>query len=316
MRIGELLRRHFWIVLANLVAVAAFLHAHALDALVASRPSPDAAALAERPASAGERGHASPLPVSRDLRAAIVATRNVFDSVTGPLREEAEATLSVSGAAKIEDPMDAPQCDGVKVVAIAASADPDWSLASFVPSEAASPVLRRRGGGVAGRTVSFIGWDRVWLIDAKGLCQAAMWTPPKPEAPGGDVHAEKASPGDALKKQVAGGIRRLGPTAFKIDRGVVDQILEHQAALFSGAQVVPDATSGKGGFRVSGLKPDSLLTTLGIQNGDRLEAINGLELTDPEKALEAYARLRNWQHLLLTVNRNGVETNLDYDIEP
>lgn len=77
------------------------------------------------------------------------------------------------------------------------------------------------------------------------------------------------------------------------------------------ARITPDA----GGIHVSGIRAGSLLAALGIQNGDRLESINGFDLTNVEKALEAYARLPTANHLTVSLTRNGRETNLDYDIK-
>jgi hypothetical protein len=37
-----------------------------------------------------------------------------------------------------------------------------------------------------------------------------------------------------------------------------------------------------------GIRPDTLLGTLGLENGDRLQTINGFDMASPEKALEAY----------------------------
>ena len=67
-------------------------------------------------------------------------------------------------------------------LAIAASADPDWSFAAFSGSDNKS-VLRRRGGEVGTKTVKFIGWDRVWMTGAGALCQAEMFKAPESAHP-------------------------------------------------------------------------------------------------------------------------------------
>ena len=59
----------------------------------------------------------------------------------------------------------------------------------------------------------------------------------------------------------------------------------------------------------------TLLGTLGMENGDRLEKINGFDMTSPEKALEAYARLRTANTLTVQVNRRGSNMNIDYNIQ-
>ena len=69
---------------------------------------------------------------------------------------------------------------------------------------------------------------------------------------------------------------------------------------------MPETKDGKVlGIRLFGIRPDTLLGTLGIQNGDRLDAINGFNMGSPEKALEAYARLRTATELDITLNRRG-----------
>jgi general secretion pathway protein C len=97
---------------------------------------------------------------------------------------------------------------------------------------------------------------------------------------------------------------------------VVDKILENQAELMKSARIVPETKDGKVlGIRMFGIRPDTLLGTLGLQNGDRLEAINGFNMGSPEKALEAYARLRTAQNLDVNVNRRGVPVAIAFHIK-
>jgi general secretion pathway protein C len=115
---------------------------------------------------------------------------------------------------------------------------------------------------------------------------------------------------------IAKGIQRVSATEFNIDRGVVDKILENQAELMRQARIVPEQENGKMvGIRLFGVRPDTLLGVLGMENGDRLQTINGFDMTSPEKALEAYARLRTADQLVVQVNRRGQNTNLDYNIK-
>jgi general secretion pathway protein C len=79
---------------------------------------------------------------------------------------------------------------------------------------------------------------------------------------------------------------------------------------------VPEQKDGKVlGIRLFGIRPDTLLGTLGLQNGDRLEAINGFNMGSPEKALEAYARLRTASNLNVKVSRKGAPLSIDYRIK-
>jgi general secretion pathway protein C len=51
-----------------------------------------------------------------------------------------------------------------------------------------------------------------------------------------------------------------------------------------------------------------------MENGDRIESINGLELSSPQQALEAYARLHIAERLRVVINRKGTAREIDYDI--
>jgi general secretion pathway protein C len=119
-----------------------------------------------------------------------------------------------------------------------------------------------------------------------------------------------------LLEQIKSQIQKVSDTEFNIDRSVVDKILENQHELMKTARVVPDTKDGKVlGIRLFGFKPDTLLGTLGLQSGDRLESINGFNMGSPEKALEAYARLRTAPELAITVNRRGAEVSIVHHIK-
>jgi general secretion pathway protein C len=140
---------------------------------------------------------------------------------------------------------------------------------------------------------------------------AATSSAPPPPAP-----PPAAGGASAISADIKNGIQKLSDTEFKIDRGVVDKILENQAELMRQARIVPEQENGKVvGIRLFGVRPDTLLGTLGMENGDRLEKINGFDMTSPESALEAYARLRTADHLTVSLNRHGQATNVDYNIK-
>jgi general secretion pathway protein C len=323
MAIDKLLKRHFWAVILALVALAAFFDAQGIMHVVGASLGADEKQLASPPLTS----RLPPLPASASphaTNAEPILARNPFDSVTGPLNRVPAAEASASTdlpPPDLSDPFNAPDCDGVHVIIIAASADPDWSFAALettAPADKGKSFLRRRGGELGGKTVKFIGWDRVWMTTGSQLCQTQMFKPPAgpsvaaapPPAPMPSGGATPVS--DDIKK----GIQRIGPNEFNVDRSVVDKILENQAELMRQARIVPEQENGKVvGIRLFGVRSDTLLGALGMENGDRLEKINGFDMTSPEKALEAYARLRTADHLTISLNRKGQEQNMDYNIK-
>jgi general secretion pathway protein C len=322
MKLDQILKRYFWAVVGSLVALVAFLHAQAVTQIIGSaRLGLDADQLSAAPAPSVNRGAvaaASP----RNLSAEPILSRNPFDSVTGPLNKPVVPD-EVVAAPDLSDPMHAPHCEGLKVLVIAESADPEWSFAALSTGAGAEAknVLRRKGGEVSGKTVAWIAWDRVWLVSGSTLCQLEMFAPPPPKDAGVAAVVDAGAPpvkesAGSMDADLKKGIQRVSATEFNIDRGVVDKILENQAELMRQARIVPEQENGKMvGIRLFGIRPDTLLGVLGMENGDRLQTINGFDMTSPEKALEAYARLRTADQLTVQVNRRGSNTNIDYNIK-
>lgn len=321
MAVDQLLRKNFWILVLPLVAIAALLNAQAVTQLVGIGLTPDEKALAAPPpvAKVAPSANAS----LRNPSAEPILSRNPFDHVTGSLHPPVvEDSTVASSNVDMSDPWNAPVCDGVKVLVITASSDPDWSFAALSGAGEAKSVLRRRGGEIGGKKIHFVGWDRVWFQSGGSLCQAMLFKQPDLPAPKpaeaapavSSAPAKGGAPG--LDPALAKGIQKVSATEFNIDRGVVDKILENQSELMRQARIVPEQENGKVvGIRLFGVRPDTLLGTLGMENGDRLQTINGFDMASPEKALEAYARLRTADKLTVQVNRRGQNMNLDYNIK-
>ena len=322
------LRRYFAGVILALIAVAAYFQAAGITQLVGSALAPDDKGLAGPPR---ERLHA-PAPASSSpddhaTSARWIMEKNPFDSVTPrPL----DAPPVVDGGSEqaivdLEHTENAPICDGVKALIVVASGDPAWSMAALSAPGATPPTkLVRVGDEIGGgRIVQIIEWNRVVLSLGSAICQMQMFKPSKPAAtaaapaptppppPAPAVGGATPVPADIASK-----IQKVSANEFNVDRQVVDKILENQAELMKSARIVPEQENGKVvGIRLFGIRPDTLLGTLGLENGDRLQSINGFDMASPEKALEAYARLRTADHLTVQVNRRGQNQNIDFNIK-
>jgi general secretion pathway protein C len=162
-------------------------------------------------------------------------------------------------------------------------------------------------------------FDRVWLNGPGGQrCQIRVGgkAPVKGAAPKEAPKDSGAKPKSGVPKEIADKIHKRSETEFDVERSVVDSILENQAELMKSARIVPEKEGDKVvGIRLFGIRPESLLGTLGIENGDRLQSINGFEMGDPQKALEAYTKLRTADRLQVSVNRHGKPVNIDFNIK-
>jgi len=325
--LDPLFRKYFPAIVLFLVAVAAFFQASGANELVGAAfvaTAPSAA-----PFDASRRSTA--VAVIEHPSGEAILKRNPFDSVTGPLDPSAQA-IPVPKPEQLEvtDPLAATQCDGVSVVIVTESHDPLWSVAALQGAGEPRPRMRRVGDDVSGRKVEFIGYNprerspAVWLSNASAICQALLFrvqpppgTAPAPVTP--TPEAPPPTPGrgpSTVPPDIAAKIQKISDTEFHVDRSVVDKILENQADLMRSARIVPEQKDGKVvGVRLFGIRPDTLLGTLGLQNGDRLETINGFNMASPEKALEAYARLRTAGNLNVKVTRRGAPMSIDYRIK-
>jgi general secretion pathway protein C len=111
-------------------------------------------------------------------------------------------------------------------------------------------------------------------------------------------------------------IELVGPGRYRIARSAVDAIVSQYARLLSGVRFRPAVESGRvTGMRVSRVPKRSLLGQLGLRNGDQLQSINGLSLTGPKRALDAYARLRTADEWRVLIERKGKPVSLEYRIQ-
>ena len=303
MRIDSALKKSFGWVLAALLAIAAYFQAAGIAHLVAS-----AIALGGPPAPAPPPPvrSAPAAPLDHTTFASAILDRNPFDSLTGSLREEPVPPSGVDPAATIHD---VGPCMTARVVLISASDDPSWSFAS-IEAEGGRSMLRRIGDEVGGFTVESIERDRVSLISKQMRCEAvlgALVVAPRPPPP---PPSGPPKPG-ALPPDIAAGIQRTGERSFTVQRGALDAILAKQAELFGRMRIAPD----KEGLRLLGVRPDSLLGTIGIQNGDHLQKINGFDIADPHSALEAYSKLMSASNLVISATRGGQPINFDIKIQ-
>jgi general secretion pathway protein C len=328
-------KRYFAAVVCLLIGVAAYFQAEGMGQLVVSSLALDPSATPVVPAGLRPVAASAPASPEHATNAEPIIGRNPFDSVTGPLDakpvEAAPEPTSVEDLSR--DPYEDPFCDTAKAMLIVASDDPEWSFASLAGPDGKTQ-LRRKGDEINGQTVFFVGdlrpderrrgdrrdlWDRVWLISSGSRCQLAVGgKAPAAKAPAkSEVKEPKAKSGKSkVPADIAAKIHKVSDNEFNIERSVIDSIIENQAELMRSARIVPEKEGDKVvGIRLFGVRSDSLLSMLGLENSDRLSTINGFELTDPQKALEAYAKLRTADHLTVSVNRRGKPMNIDFNIK-
>ena len=169
--------------------------------------------------------------------------------------------------------------------------------------------------------VLFIGREHVWIASPStsttdAVCQAELG--PAPVVPA--VMRGPATPSVVPKgvdpfAALASKIEQRGPRDLVVDRSVFDTVLANQGALAASARVEADTVDGQmRGVKLAFVRPGSIVEKLGLQSGDVLRSINGIDFTSPENILAAYARLATAPRLALTVARGGTTMEIDYEI--
>jgi membrane-associated protease RseP (regulator of RpoE activity) len=111
-------------------------------------------------------------------------------------------------------------------------------------------------------------------------------------------------------------IKKLNDTTYEVGKDVIDAVLQNPMAVAKGARVVPAVKDGKPvGFKLYAIRPSSIFSTLGFENGDTLQKINGSELTSADKALEIYTKLRDAKKLTVEIERRGKPITQTYTIK-
>lgn len=265
----------------------------------------------------------------RDVDPTGILRRNIFDHETGALdREPQPAVADTDGEEEevITEPWipggpPPPPCDGSMrlVGAFIRMRSAEDSFAT-ITSASGESLLYQSGMDVDDREVVHIEHNRVILRPrGSAVCSLSMFddAPTVATAPAvAAVSARAEPPGDADSAALEAGITQVSENRYTIERGLVDRLLANQAALMRTARVIPHEEGGRVvGVKLYGIRRSSLLGRLGIQNGDMMRTINGYDMTAPDSALEAYARLRSADRITINLNRRGSDQTIDYQIQ-
>jgi general secretion pathway protein C len=229
------------------------------------------------------------------------------------------------------DPLLAEVCTSVSVSIVTEAVDPRESLTVLQGPDDQRPIQRRVGDQLGDYEVAYIGFNRtkaspaVWLTSSTGLCQTLLFSPTpvehtkaaEPEVADKATKPESKPNKAALAPELAQRISKLSDTHVKVERSVVDQVLANPSVFMGSARIVP-AKNGAGQaseVRLFGVRDDTLLGALNLKNGDAITSVNGFNLSSPEQALSAYARLRSAQNLSVEVTRQGKPVTLEISIE-
>lgn len=188
-----------------------------------------------------------------------------------------------------------------------------WSLAILRDTEVKFSGPYGVGDAIHGAKVIAIEETRIYFDNAGKTEFLDLIDKPAPPKPAPTPSAAGGS--DPLSIEMDRGIKKLNDNKYEIQRSTLESVLGNMSLLSRSARIVPEMRDGKAaGFRLYAVKSDGPFAKIGMQNGDIISSINGMEITSPEKALEVYSKLKSASHLSLGMERNGSKVTKDYSI--
>jgi len=101
-----------------------------------------------------------------------------------------------------------------------------------------------------------------------------------------------------------------------ITRAYISEQTNNFSKLLSQARVLPYIQNGENhGFMISEISPHSLYQHIGLKNGDILQKVNGIAITNVAQAIQMYQTLQNKPTIDLELMRNGAMLHIHYNIQ-
>jgi general secretion pathway protein C len=295
-------RKYFWTVNLVFILLVALLAARMVNLFVESALTPVPTGQVSAPQKAKPRE----LLASLDLRR--------LSDLTGVAIPEPDPLVTESTTPEV-DPNAAPVKSSlrVKLLGTLVASDKLWSVSSVQDMTNQRSTTYMVGDRIQGAEVIDIERERVIIFNSgrrefidnqpgEGGAMASNTPPPLPSGP-------------AVQPPSGNGIRALGENDYEVPRAEIDRTLSNLNDVAMQARIVPAFKDGQAqGFKLFSIRPDSIYSKIGVQNGDVIKRINGFELNSPEKALEVYAKLKEASRIEIELERNGSSVRKNYTI--
>ncbi len=219
------------------------------------------------------------------------------------LREEVIAAPEEHG----DEPV--PTTLALKLLGTLVSTHPSASIASVYEGTSRRTVSLWTGAELQGAQVVAIERTRVLLMNAGRLEFVSRDS--EPGATGKELRPTPP-PASPLPSGSSGvSVRQVGPGSYEVSRQQLDAVLANPNELLMQARVIPSHQ----GFKMFSIRPDSLYARIGLQNGDVLQRINGLTISNVQDGLMAFHKLRESSRIELEVERNGQAMRMNYAVQ-
>lgn len=112
-------------------------------------------------------------------------------------------------------------------------------------------------------------------------------------------------------------VRRLAENRFAVKRDDVEKAVNNPADLFSQARILPKYESGEMvGVQLNGIKSGSVFEAIGIRNGDIIQELNGIRITNQQDSAQVLRELGEAREFdVVVLGSDGQEKTLTYELE-
>ncbi len=133
------------------------------------------------------------------------------------------------------------------------------------------------------------------------------------------VEAVNSSPRKSKKRKSSSKsssfARKIGDRKYILDKHKVQESIQNPEKIMTDARLLPNFVNGKQEeFTISEVVPDGLYHSMGLKNGDILLKVNGLEMSNPEVAIQAMTALRGMSRVNLDIKRDGNNRSMSYQM--
>lgn len=131
-----------------------------------------------------------------------------------------------------------------------------------------------------------------------------------------DVKVKEIDKQSSASPSLSSFAQRVGRGTYVVDQGKLQQVIANPGQMMTDARLRPNVVSGKEeGFMLSEVKPGGIYQSLGLQNGDVLLRINEYDISNPERALQAFTALKGLDRVQIDLIRSGSKMTMTYQIK-
>jgi general secretion pathway protein C len=299
-------KSYFWVLHLAMIAAGAYFIADMANVAIGSRLEASIA-----PKSAGNSGD-TPVVASkgprRDYNA--IVEGNIFNSKMRGKQPEV-AGLSMDTALPAMSPPSVPLNQTLLGTMVGSD---DESYAVIEDNKTREQLLYRIGD-ILGEDARITKISRNKVVVRRGGEEEILEVSLSPEENKPAPHATPTVLTPSTPSTLGSNIRPAGKNRWVMDRREIENAVDNLPQLLTKARIVPNFSEGKpDGFRIFAITEDSLYAKIGLQNGDVLHRVNGIEVKDPQNFLKVFEQLKDESAITVDLVRNNQKETFSYEI--